>query len=174
MINVYIKGVETLSKLCGVLAAVMLITAVVVVCQMVVVRYLLEASSYWQTEFVTYVLISTTFIGAPYVLMTRGHVNVELIPMKLGSRPRFFLALLTYSVAAAFCITVAWLGAEQWLEAWERGWRSETVWAVRLWIPYLAMPIGFGILSLQYIADVLSLLTGRHTPFGLPVQELED
>jgi TRAP-type C4-dicarboxylate transport system permease small subunit len=174
MINIFCKGVETLSKLCGIAAAIMLLMAVAVVCQMVVVRYFLEASSYWQTEFVTYILIGSTFIGAPYVLMTRGHVNVELIPMKLGPRPRFLLALLAYSVAAAFCITITWLGAEEWYLAWSRNWLSDSVWAPPLWIPYLAMPIGFGILSLQYIVDILSLVTGRHAPFGLPMEELED
>ena len=39
--------------------------------------------------------------------------------------------------------------------------------------PYLAMPIGFGILSLQYIADIISLITGRDMPFGISVEHLE-
>jgi len=45
------------------------------------------------------------------------------------------------------------------------------VWGVRLWIPYLAMPIGFGVMSLQYLADLLSLLRGEALPFGLKPEE---
>jgi hypothetical protein len=29
------------------------------------------------------------------------------------------------------------------------------------------MPIGLGVLTLQYIVDLINLLTGREPPFGL-------
>ncbi len=41
---------------------------------MVFVRAVLGQSSIWQTEFVTFSLVAATFIGAPYILLTRGHV----------------------------------------------------------------------------------------------------
>ena len=30
------------------------------------------------------------------------------------------------------------------------------------------MPIGLGVLTLQYFAEIIKLLTGREPPFGLP------
>ena len=57
-----------------------------VVCQMVFVRYVLNQNTIWQTDFVTYSLIAATFIGSPYVLLTRGHVNVDVLPLYLGPR----------------------------------------------------------------------------------------
>ena len=33
---------------------------------------------------------------------------------------------------------------------------------------YLAMPVGLGLLVLQYLGEVMSLLTGRTPPFGIP------
>jgi TRAP-type C4-dicarboxylate transport system permease small subunit len=166
-VSAFIKLVTFLSKACGVFAAAMLLASVIVVCQMVVVRYALEGSTVWQTEFVTYSLIAATFVGGPYVLLTRGHVNVDLLPIYLGPRGRFVLALLAYGVSMAFCLIIAWVGFELWKTSWDRGWASDTVWEVRLWIPYLAMPIGFGILSLQYVVDLVSLLTGREPPFHM-------
>jgi TRAP-type C4-dicarboxylate transport system permease small subunit len=47
------------------------------------------------------------------------------------------------------------------------------MWRARLWIPYSAMPIGLGILALQYIADIFKLATGREPPFGLKPREAE-
>ena len=170
--NAFIKLVATLSRICGIAASVMVLLAVLVVCQMVVVRYGLRQSSIWQTEFVTYLLIAATFIGSPYVLLTRGHVNVDLVPLYVGHRARFWLALVASALALAFCLLLAWTGYELWLESWEKDWLSDTVWEVRLWIPYLAMPIGFGILSLQYVADILSLVTGREMPFGIDQEDM--
>jgi len=167
----FIRLVAAASRLCGVAAALMLLISVLVVCQMVFVRYVLEGSTYWQTEFVTYLLIASTFVGSPYVLLTRGHVNVDLLPMYLGPRSRFVLALIGALASLVFCVMVTVYGGLRWHEAWGHGEISDTIWGVRLWIPYAAMPIGFGMLSLQYLADILSLVTGREPPFGMPPSE---
>lgn len=174
MIEGFTRVVETLSRLCGFLAAILLVMATAVLCQMVLVRYLLHAASYWQTEFVTYALIGITFVGAPYVLMGGGHLGVDLVSRLPAGRARFPLALGVNLLAVACCITIAALGAGAWYDAWTQGQRSETLWAVPLWIPYLAMPVGFGILSLQYVANILAVSTGGRAPFGRPGPEPGD
>lgn len=167
----YIQFVTNISKLCGIVAALMILISVLVVCQMVWVRYVLEASSIWQTEFVTYLLVSATFIGSPYVLLTRGHVNVDLIPLYIRHQWRLRLALFASVLSLAFCLLITVMGFEFWYEAWEAGWVSDSIWEVRLWIPYFSLPFGFLILSLQYIADILSLIRGEEMPFGISNDE---
>ena len=165
--NAFIRLADALSRLLGVAAAVLLIVAVTIVCQMVIMRYGLNESTHWQTEFVTYSLIASTFLGAPYVLLTRGHVNVELVPLALGQRSRFVLALLAYGASAALCLMLTYYSFTFWYEAWGGDWNSDTIWAPKLWKVYLAMPVGFAAISLQYLADLLCLLSGREPPFGI-------
>jgi len=167
MMTVFLEFVRRLSKLCGVFAVVLLIAAVVAVCHLVFVRYVLGASAIWQHEFVTFSLIGATFFGGPYLLLTHGHVNVDLLPMYLGRRGRLALALLASVLSLAFCLVIAWTGFEWWAEAWDNGWRAETVWAPPLWIPYLAMPVALALMALQYVADILALIAGRAMPFGM-------
>jgi TRAP-type C4-dicarboxylate transport system permease small subunit len=133
-IDRFVRRVRHISTVCGFVAAALIATGVVVVCEMVFVRYVLNMNTIWQTDFVTYCLIAATFVGSPFVLMTRGH------------------AVLTFTF---------------WKEAWDNTWVSDTMWRARLWIPYAAMPIGLGLLTLQSIADLLALLTGREPPFGI-------
>jgi TRAP-type C4-dicarboxylate transport system permease small subunit len=159
--------VRRVSQLCGIVAAALIALAVVVVCQMVVVRYVLNQNTIWQTDFVTWSLVAATFIGSPYLLLTRGHVNVDVLPIYLGPRKRYWLALASIVMALAFCIVMTVLTARFWLESWEQRWVSDTMWRARLWIPYSAMPIGLAILTLQYIADLYSLVAGREPPFGI-------
>ncbi|MDX2478584.1 MAG: TRAP transporter small permease [Gammaproteobacteria bacterium] len=165
--NRFIRITESLSIFLGIIAAILLVIAVVVVCQMVFVRFVLNLSTSWQTEFVSYALIASTFIGSPYVLLNRGHVFVELIPMMLGDKGRFYLALFAYSASALFCITMAYLSIEFWYESWTENWSSDTIWEPKLWKAYISMPIGFTVISMQYIADLLCLINGRDAPFGL-------
>lgn len=164
--DVLIRAVRGVSLVCGIVAAALTATAVVVVCQMVFVRYVLNQNTIWQTDFVTFSLVGATFVGAPYVLMTRGHVAVDVLPLMLGEQGRFRLAVVATAMSLAFAAVATWLTGLFWLEAWENRWVSESMWRVRLWIPYAAMPIGLGVLTLQYLVDLYELVTGRARPFG--------
>ena len=73
----FARAVRLLSQICGFVAAALIACGVVVVCEMVFVRFVLNENTIWQTDFVTYSLVAATFIGSPYVLLTRGHVNVD-------------------------------------------------------------------------------------------------
>lgn len=159
--------------LCGIVAVVALLAAVAVVSQMVVMRYFLGASTVWQTEFVTFAVVAATFIGAPYVLLHRGHVNVDLVPFYVPHRARLALALFASGVSLVFCLVLAWYSWVYFDEAWTGGWTTETVWALPLWIPLLPLPIGMALLALQYVADILCLATGRDAPFGMTPEEAE-
>jgi TRAP-type C4-dicarboxylate transport system permease small subunit len=161
-----IDGVAWLSRVGGIAAVLLLLAAVLVICQMVFVRYVLKGSGIWQHEFATFALIGATFIGAPYVLLTHGHVNVDLLPVYLGPRGRLALALLAASITLVFCAALAGYGVAFWYEAWVNDWHAQTVWRPALWIPYLAVPLGMGLLALQCLAQILALVAGRAAPFA--------
>src|SRR5437588_3650707 len=167
----YVATVLRISQACGMIAAALIAAGVIIVCQMVFIRYVLNQNTIWQTDFVTYSLVAATFIGSPYVLLTRGHVNVDVLPHYLGKRARYWLALAAGLMSLAFCLLMTVLTFNFWYEAWENGWVSDTMWRARLWIPYACMPVGLGILSLQYTADIINLITGREPPFGIANKE---
>lgn len=169
----FVRTVRLVSRLCGYFAAALIALGVVVVCEMVFVRFVLNENTIWQTDFVTFSLVAATFVGSPYVLLTRGHVNVDVLPHYLGRRARFRLALVSTLMAMAFCIVMVVLTTQYWLQAWNDSWLSNTMWRVRLWIPYASMPVGLGILTLQYVVDLYNLLTGREPPFGIGAKAVE-
>ena len=160
-------AVRRASQLCGVVAAALIALGVLVVCQMVFIRYVLNQNTIWQTDFVTWSLVAATFVGSPYVLLTRGHVNVDVLPLYSGPRLRWWLALFAAVVTLTFSVTLAVLTFHFWKQAWDNRWVSDTMWRARLWIPYSSMPIGLSILSLQGLADLLGLLSGRQPPFAM-------
>ena len=163
----FTRFVRSLSLVGGLVAALLTAAAVVIVCQMVFIRYVLNDNTIWQTDFVTYSIVAATFLGGPYVLMTRGHVNVDVVPVYVGPRPRWWLALIAILISFAFAVVMTVLTFDFWQEAWENNWRSDSMWRARLWIPYAAMPVGFLLLSLQYVVDLIELVTGREPPFGI-------
>ena len=165
--GVFVRSIDRLSTLAGFVASGMIVLAVAITCQMIWVRFVLNQSTVWQTEMVIYLMVAATLVGLPYVQRLRGHVNVDLVPMVLSPGGRRLLAWIVAIGVLAVAGIISFYGAEFWYVAWKRGWKSETVWEVRLWIPYLAVPVGFILLALQYLADLLALATGADKPFGL-------
>ncbi len=47
------------------------------------------------------------------------------------------------------------------------GETSNTPWNPKLWVPYLALPLGFGLYALQLAADTWAMLGAVEEPFGL-------
>lgn len=167
----FIRGMAAVSRVTGIAAALMILAATLVVCHMVFVRYVLNDSTVWQTELAAYLLIAAVFVGSPYVLMTRGHVYVDLLPLYAKPRLRLALALVAFTVSFLFCVLLTWKSWLFWHEAWVENWTTDTVWAPPLWAVYLSMPVGFTLLSLQLLADLAAVLTGREPPFGIADDE---
>src|SRR5712691_11938610 len=114
----FVRAVKRISQLCGIVAAALIALGVLVVCHMVFVRYVLNHNTIWQTDLTTYCLIAATFIGSPYVLMTRGHVNVDVLPHYTGRRARWWLAVFSGILTLAFSVVLAALTFHFWQEAW--------------------------------------------------------
>jgi len=158
MISAYVSAVGALSRLLAVIATLLLIAAMLVVCEMILVRYVFRAATIWQTDFVIFAATASIFLGAPYVLLKNGHVGVDIVELLLKPRPRRVLRIVGALCGLAFCAAMLAASSINFEEAWSGGWKHSSVWAPRLWIPLSALPIGFAMLCLQYVAQILVIL----------------
>ncbi|MEO5735329.1 MAG: TRAP transporter small permease [Rubrivivax sp.] len=163
----WIAAIHAVSRLFGVFAAGLILVSIGVVCQMVFVRAVLNQSSIWQTEFVTFSLIASTFLGAPYILLTRGHVAVDVVPLMLRPPARRALYLLGSLIALGFCLFFLYGAWHWWHEVYTLNQTTSSIWRARLWIPYAAVPLGLALLCLQYVAEIVQVMARRENPFGL-------
>jgi TRAP-type C4-dicarboxylate transport system permease small subunit len=155
---VFIRFIHSLSKLCGIISTTLIASAVLVTTQMVIVRYLFKMSTVWQTEYVIFSLAAATFIGAPYVLMKKGHVNVDLIPYYLNQKGKNILAIVAAILALSFLAILFYSSVELTNHAWVKNIKTPTIWSFPMWKVYIFLPIGMGIMILQYLADILSII----------------
>lgn len=154
----FITLVNRMSQVVGVLSAAMVVIAVVITCQMIFIRYFLNGSTYWHTEAVVYLVLAATLLGLPYVQKLKGHVNVDLVPMLLPPAGRKALMIASFAGATIVLSIMTFYSAELVYLSYSKGWTSDTVWGPPLWIPYLTMPLGFGLFGLQLLADLIELL----------------
>lgn len=154
----FIRSIEALSRLGGVSSVFLLIIAMVVVCQMILMRYLFKAPTVWQTEVVVFAATAAIFIGAPYVLMKKGHVGVDVIELMMSPPNRRYMQLFGAVLGLTFCLLMSVASGIYVHEAWEGGWTTPTIAAIPLWIPATPMLVGFGLLCLQYVVELMKLI----------------
>lgn len=157
MTRILIAIADGLSKIFGIVAVLLLIASMLVICQMVFARYIFRWPTIWQTDFVVYAATAAIFIGAPYVLMTKGHVGVDVVEMMVRPRMQIALRYVSSVLGLLFCAVMLVASWMYFHEAWEEGWTTSSIWRLPLWIPILPMLIGFGLLCLQYLAEILKL-----------------
>lgn len=153
----FVAAMDAVSRACGLLSALLLTVAMVVVCQMIVMRYVFRAATIWQTEAVVFSATAAIFIGAPYVLLIRGHVGVDVVQMLLSVKNRRMLERCGAVLGLVFCAIMLVATSIHFFEALEGGWTTPSVAAVPLWIPLGPMLAGFALLCLQYLAELIKL-----------------
>ena len=167
-VNLFITTVNRLSVACGAVAACLIGASILIVCQMVMWRYVLVASTSWQTDFVTFALVGATIVGSPYVLREGGHVKVDLVTNAASPALRRIFLVISYVTVMILAAIFAWKGGILTWEAWHGSWVTETVAELPLWVPYSALPIGFSLLGLQALADLIVRLDGGGAETAAP------
>ncbi|HLU16363.1 MAG TPA: TRAP transporter small permease [Burkholderiaceae bacterium] len=153
----FVVFIDSLSRFCGLVSALLLTFAMVIVCQMIFMRYLFKASTVWQTEAVVFSATAAIFLGAPYVLLKKGHVGVDVVQTLVANGTRRRLEQVGSVLGLAFCLIMMVATGIHLQEALEGGWTTSSVAAVPLWIPLAPMFTGFVLLSLQYTSELIKL-----------------
>jgi TRAP-type C4-dicarboxylate transport system permease small subunit len=96
------------------------------------------------------------------------HVSVDLLPTFLNGRAKLVLEAIIYlatGVGSCFLLYGAMLGVKGF---YQMGLKTTTEIAFPLWVFYLSLVIGFGLLALfaaeLFVKSILSVKTGRHSP----------
>ena len=158
-----ISWIERMSVVAGVIASLLIGVAIVIVCQMVFIRYVLVGSTAWQTEVVTFSLVAATLLGSSWVLKERGHVAVGLVTEYAPPLARRIMLALADGVVLIVALILFWKGLEVTIEAWHGDWTSDSIYEFPMWIPYASMPIGFGLLALQSVACIVKVWRNEDT-----------
>ncbi|HLF59448.1 MAG TPA: TRAP transporter small permease subunit [Alphaproteobacteria bacterium] len=160
--NALIRTVTAISRFFAGIAAAMVATSLVLVCQMVVMEYALGVPAPWPSEIVSYLMMGVAFFGTPYVFATGGHVAIGLFTHRPGRIRGAIVVLVSLGFAMAFTVT----GVALLAKAVSEGWKADDAAWMALWIPYLSFPLGAALLALQCLAELAAIVSGRESTAG--------
>ncbi|MGH3517362.1 MAG: TRAP transporter small permease [Haloechinothrix sp.] len=135
-----------------------MLLSMLVISYAVLLRYILGASTVWQTELSIYFLMFAAFCGAAYGLKHGDHVGIDLVVVRLPEKVQHMIRLAAAILGFALVATLAGMAFDEWWETTERGRRSGTAWNPPLTFPHLILPLGMTLLALQYLTVISSVV----------------
>ncbi|WP_148861313.1 TRAP transporter small permease subunit [Marinobacter fonticola] len=148
--------IETLTRYAGHLAAVLILPLIAALVYEVFSRYVLGSPTLWAFE-TSYMVMGAIFmLGMSNALRIGQHVSVDVITLKLPPRANAAIRTLCYLFFLPLIVWLTWEVFKYFHDALESGERSgRSAWNPIVWPVYLVWCVGFSLLCLQLLAELL-------------------
>lgn len=135
----------------GVIAGTLTILVMLVICYLVVMRYIFHRPPAWIVELSEYLLLYITFFGAAWLLRKDGHVNVDIVLIFLPDSWKRALNVITAVLGTISCLILAGIGTWVTANNYTRGLYSIQTLSVPKWILLAVIPLGSFLLFIQFL-----------------------
>ncbi len=152
-------GVSRVGAIAG---GALLMLAAIVICVDVTMRYALARTLGGADELSGYALAIASAWGFSSALLSRSHIRIDTVYVRVGSRVRATLDLVSLACFALFIALVAWHGWGVLQQSWVSGSRSMN----ELETP-LVIPQALWVAGLVFFVAVALLLLVRALPLYL-------
>lgn len=121
-----------------------------------VVRKAINWSSNGLLEIQWYLFSAVFLLGAGYTLLRNEHVRIDVIAGRLSKRTQAWIDIIgTVFFLLPMAVLIAWLAWPVFVDTWERNEVSTNAGGLIIWPARLLMPIGFAILAIQGVSELI-------------------
>ena len=112
----------------------------------------------WAEEGIVYLMIWAIMITSSQLVRSDGHVRPDLVLRALGPQAQRVLEVFNCLIALIFCAGMVWYGWEIVDTSLMLDERSSTGLEFPMWIYYLALPTGGGLMFVRYVMRLVRFL----------------
>lgn len=159
------RGIDAVNERVGRLAIWLILIVVLISAGNAVSRFTFNLSSNAMLEIQWYLFSAIFLLCAAYVLKRNEHIRIDVIAGRLSERAQNWIdvfGILVFLLPMA--ILIGWLSWPVFTNAWTSGELSPNPGGLVRWPVRLMMPIGFALLVLQAVSELikrLAFLTGK-------------
>lgn len=150
------RGIDFATERIGRAASWLVLAAVLISAGNAVARYAFHVSSNAWLEIQWYLYAAVFLLCAGYALKHNQHVRIDVITGRLPPRARawieIFGTLLFLLPMALLILALAW---PVFVDSWRSGEVSASAHGLVLWPARLLVPVGFALLVLQGVAELI-------------------
>lgn len=151
---------DKISSICARLSAWLFFIIGGIIVFEVVARYVFLSPTVWGEEMSRFLQIWATYLAAAYVLHKRKLIAIDVVVNRMPPRVQKILDSCALLVILVFCLVACVYGIEIAAESIRVGRATSTMLAVPSWMTEIAIPIGFGLMFIQALAELFRTITG--------------
>jgi TRAP-type mannitol/chloroaromatic compound transport system permease small subunit len=150
------EGVDLLGTQIGRLIRWLVLGSVLISAGNAIIRKIFNISSNAFLEIQWYLFAGVFLLGAGFAFMRNVHVRIDFISGKLSKRTNTIIDIAGIVVfVVPLCLIMVWLSWPLFASAWSSGEMSQNAGGLIRWPAYLLMPLGFGLLLLQALSELV-------------------
>ena len=157
--------IDAFSELIGKLVMWFILATTLISAGNAIVRKLFDSSSNALLEIQWYLFAAVFMLGSGYAFLRNAHVRIDFISSRFSARGRNWVDVVGILIFLfPLCYMMATLGWPLFERAWVTGEMSSNSGGLIRWPVYGLIPLGFAILFLQGISELikrLAFLTGN-------------
>ncbi|KFL33995.1 MULTISPECIES: TRAP transporter small permease [unclassified Sulfurospirillum] len=142
-------------------ASILLISLVVLILVEITLRYFFNTSTMRADEYSGYLYLALVCFGFGHTFLRDGHIRITFLTAKLSTKASSWVDMFAGLVSVGLLLFIFYRTALLTWDSYQTGVVSEGVSATPLFIPQLALPLGFALFSLAVIAFILQRM-GPH------------
>jgi TRAP-type mannitol/chloroaromatic compound transport system permease small subunit len=162
------RFIDALSNVAGRIAEWLVLGACLISAGNATVRYLFGYSSNGLLEIQWYLFGALVFLGAAHTLRVNEHVRVDIVYSSVSDRARLWIDAIGFIV---FLIPVGayltYLCIPFFARSFQLGEVSNNAGGLILWPIKLVLPLGFALLTLQGVSELIKRLAALHGDLAL-------
>lgn len=158
--------ISSVSRIACVIGAVLMAATGVMLTYEVIARYFFIRPTIWAAELSQLCLIWGCLLAMAHLLTLRRHITVNAVTTLLPRAAQKLCAVFALAVVIAFSAIVAFWGFDIFHDSFVRGRTTGSLLNLPVWIAEAAVPVGFGLLALQGIVEMLRMRGSDTTSLG--------
>lgn len=139
----------------------------------VVARYFFNAPTIWAEELSRLFLIWAVFLASAGLMGRGEHIRVTALIERAPPAVQRAVDVAVHIFVAIIAGLVAWYGVPIAMNSFEVGRTTGSMLDIPSWWTQASIPVGFGLLALQSLANAVGLLLGRDVP-ALPPHSIPE
>lgn len=168
------RFVDALNTVIGKGASWLILLAVLISAINAVMRKVFAISSNAWLESQWYLFSAAFLLAAGYTLLANEHVKVDLIYSTLKRRSQLWIEVLgTIFFLFPFCLITIWLSWPVVLAKFASGEVSNNTGGLLQWPAWILIPIGFTLLALQGVSELIKRIAILRGDIPDPVLEAD-
>ncbi len=150
------KAIDGLNTFVGRYVIWLILAATAISGTNAVIRKIFHYSSNAFLEVQWYLFAASFLLASGYALLEKEHVKVDVINSHLSVRTRAWIDVFGFiCFLGPVCAAILYFGVPFFLQAYHSGEVSSNAGGLIRWPVYLMMPLGFALLALQGLSELI-------------------